>query len=91
MNLGFTTLAEKHIGLFECEGAFAIQRIDETAPDGYTDDEAIRDTIELAKQGNLEAIAALHLEGWSLSRKDHVKYIKELYGIVDEVREVACQ
>ena len=77
--LDFPGLAKKHIGLFEAGGVFAIQRIDETSPDDYTDEDAVRDVVAMARQGDCEAIAILHLEGWSVNAKSHIEFVEQLH------------
>ena len=74
-------LAKKHIGLFEAAGVFAIQRIDETAPGDYTDEDAVRDVVAMARQGHCEAIAMLHLEGWSVTAKAHIEFVEQLHSL----------
>jgi len=83
--LQFPELAQKHIGLFESGGMLAIQRIDESCPEDYSDEDAIRDVVSLARQGNLEAIAILHLEGWAATKKAEIGYIAKLHGLQRQV------
>jgi hypothetical protein len=71
-------LASRHIGLFEAQGVLAIQRIDETAPDDFTDEDAIKHVITMAKLGNREAILALHLEGWN-AKSDMIDGVIQLH------------
>lgn len=75
----FTELRGRHIGLFTRSGVYNIQRIDETAPDYYTDEDAIREVVSLARSGHQEAIAILHLEGWRTDEKEQIEFIKSLH------------
>lgn len=79
MKLEFPELEKKHIGLFEAEGVFSIQRIDETAPEDYSDSDAVRDVVALARKGDREAIAMLHIEGWSVKEKAHIEFVEQLH------------
>lgn len=57
------SLAAYHVGIWDVDERFEIQKIDETAPDDFTDASALAKVVELASKGNVAAIAALYLDG----------------------------
>lgn len=56
-------LSELHADLFDIGHSFEIQKCDETAPDGYTDADALAAIIQAASRGNYDALLALYLDG----------------------------
>lgn len=57
-------LAPFHIGVYSrSDGFYEINRIDETAPDGMTDEDAVYGVVMLAASRSQAALAALYLDG----------------------------
>jgi hypothetical protein len=56
-------LTPKAIGLFDVDGRMEIQRIDEEAAEYMTDDDALRQVIEMAVRGDRLAALALYMDG----------------------------
>lgn len=56
-------ISKYYAALWEVKGRWEIERIDEDAPDDYTDDDALRAVIEAAGNGDRGALLALYLDG----------------------------
>jgi len=76
----FSRLAERHIALFNHEGTLRIEKIDETAPEGMTDLEALILVQQDARAGCRDAICMLTLAG-------RAEEDPELHFLVDQYLE----